>query len=310
MHQLVKYFVTAASVGVLVLAAFGESRLLAEAGGVPRFFLLSQKNLDLSREAWLQGDVVIQQEMRTLLSTADASLSAGPFSVVFSPEVAPSGDPHDLVSYGIYAWPNPDTPDGLPWIARDGFPNLDNRVDWIQFDQLNLATEALSLGYYFTGDERYAKKSAELLRTWFLDPQTHLNPRNEFSDVIPGRSPGSFSTPGFASIMRKMLDSAGILEASPHWSAEDKRGLQDWIQEFTVWAETSDYGRRQRDEPSNHGTNYDLLLTLYALYNEDLDRAEANYLHYVYDRMPGQIDSDGSNPLEMQRAQQPALFSV
>ena len=31
----------------------------------------------------------------------------------------PSGNIHDYTSMGPYWWPNPDTPDGLPWVRRD-----------------------------------------------------------------------------------------------------------------------------------------------------------------------------------------------
>ena len=58
----------------------------------------------------------------------------------------------------------------------------------------------------------------------------------------------------------------------------------------------------QRNEPSNHGTNYDFVFTAFSLYNEDEARAESNYLRYALDRMSGQIAEDGSNPLEMKRA--------
>ena len=38
---------------------------------------------------------------------------------VFTP-YSPSRDPHDYVSIATYFWPNPDTPDGLPYVSRDG----------------------------------------------------------------------------------------------------------------------------------------------------------------------------------------------
>ena len=168
-------------------------------------------------------------------------MDEGPFSVTFTPEVAPSGDPHDLVSYGYYYWPNPDTPDGLPWIGRDGHGNPDNEVDWKEFYGLARAAEPLSLAYYFTEDERYAEKLSSLMRIFFLDEETRMNPRIEYSDVIPGVSNGSFGVPGLGNSLgvRKLMDAAGILEASPHWTAADREGLQQWTHEFTLWAESS-----------------------------------------------------------------------
>ena len=51
---------------------------------------------------------------------ADKALSCGPFTVMDKTLVPPSGDKHDFLRMPTYAWPNPDTPDGLPYIIKDG----------------------------------------------------------------------------------------------------------------------------------------------------------------------------------------------
>ena len=52
--------------------------------------------------------------------SGDLSLSDGPWSVMDKQHVPPSGDKHDYMSLGPYWWPDPDKPDGLPYIRRDG----------------------------------------------------------------------------------------------------------------------------------------------------------------------------------------------
>ena len=279
-----------------------SSDLPAEAEGVPRTFLVNQHHLNLAKEAWRAGDPIITTDVTNLIKSAEESLLAGPYSVTSHPEVAPSGDPHDIVSYGFYWHPNPDTPDGLPWILRDGHGNLANEVEWASFGLLRLATWRLSLAYYFTGDERYAEKSADLLRIWFLDTDTRMNPRDEYSGMIPGVNPGSFNAPGFANTFDRLIDAAGMLESSSHWTAEDKQGLQHWMRDFAEWAESSAKGAAQRQDTGNHGTNYDFLLTLISVYSEDPVSAEEHYLNYALNRMPHQITEDGSFRVEMQRA--------
>ena len=278
--------------------------LHASEGGTARSFLVSLDHLDLVKQDWLRGDPGVKSDVDRVISRANKALTLGPYSVLNSPEVAPSGDPHDLLSYGYYSWPNPNTADGTPWIRRDGHGNPNSQLDWDQFYGLARAVEPLSVAYYLTDDERYGEKMASLFRTWFLDEETRMNPRDLYSSVIPGRSPGSFATPGFGNALggRRMIDAMGIVEASPSWTETDEAGLKQWTRDFTVWAETHRFGEVQRNEPSNHGTNYDFMFTAFGLYNGDLASAEKNYLNYVNDRMLGQIAEDGSNPLEMLRA--------
>ncbi len=58
--------------------------------------------------------------MDHLLNQAETALLAGPFTVTFDDLIPPSGDKHDYASMGPYWWPDPNTPDGLPYIRRDG----------------------------------------------------------------------------------------------------------------------------------------------------------------------------------------------
>ncbi len=284
------------------LASGGCARtVMAEEGGQARSFLLNLELLQIAKEALLAEDPFVTQKLRSVVSQANGKLNKGPYSVVYTPLVAPSGDPHDYVSYGAYWWPNPDTEDGLPWIRRDGHINPDNGVDFAQLCDMGRSSELLSLAYFFTEDEKYAEKAADLIRTWFIDPETRMNPRNEYAQIVPNRYE-YYDVAGFGNCIPMAFDTAGLLEQSPAWSADDSVALKAWTNEFAAWAQTAPKGVIQFNEPSNHGTNYDFLLTMFSLYHEDEATARQSILHYLENRMPGQIDSDGSNPLEKLRA--------
>ena len=242
--------------------------------------------------------------MTGLLRSAEQKLSVGPFTVVFNDSIATSGDPHDIVSTGPYWWPNPDTPDGLPWVSTDGHINPNANLDWDEYIGLGRATEALMLAYYFTGDERFAEHTANLMRTWFIDPETRMNPRDEYSNVIPGIQAGTFNAPGLAGLIfnRNMLDSLAMLEASPHWSNEDKVAAQNWFRDFRTWAADSAAAKYQFGSPTNHGTSFDLAFAAIGIYVEDPEFTAENVEHYIYNRFPLQINADGSNPNEIIRA--------
>jgi hypothetical protein len=260
------------------------------------------RNLDLAKQLWHAGDPRISADMKILLRSADQYLNVEPVSVVNSAIVAPSGDPHDYAGYAAYWWPNPDTEDGLPWIRRDGHINQANLQDFSMLQDLSRYSLVLSYAYYLTGEEKYAAKTAELLRTWFLDEETYMNPRNEYSHLRPGDMVGLYDVPGFANRFPAIFDAAGIIESSAAWTMADKAGLEAWTVDLLTWAKESPLGLEQFVEPSNHGTNYDFLHTLLALYHGDQDEALRNVQHYFTVRMAGQYAADGSNPLEMKRA--------
>ncbi len=54
---------------------------------------------------------------------ADAALKQEPVRVVDKTSVPPSGDKRDYYDLSPYFWPNPNSPDGLPYIFRDGHVN-------------------------------------------------------------------------------------------------------------------------------------------------------------------------------------------
>ena len=56
-----------------------------------------------------------------------------------------------------------------------------------------LALQALSLGYYFSGNETYANKACQLADVWFLNSATYMTPVLKYGQSCPGSSDGSGS---------------------------------------------------------------------------------------------------------------------
>ena len=289
---------------ILTLITIGlYINLHGKEGGTSRLFLLKPEYLDLSKKLWQQEDPLISRNMKILLGNARAALKRGPYSVTAKKHLPPSGDKHDFLAYMAYSWPNPDTPDGTPWIVKDGYLNPEASIDWEQLKPMGDDLEMLGLAYYFTGDEAFAEHAALLLRTWFIDKETRMNPRAPYSKLAPGLyDEGGFAVAGFGSRFRDIYDTAGILERSPHWTEEDHSAFRQWTREFMQWAETSEYGITEWKRPNNHGTFYDMTMALQALYIEDLPKARAAINNYIKNRFKEQFKADGTQPWEMRRA--------
>src|SRR5262245_35185795 len=72
-----------------------------------------------------ENDPRYKEVLARLKKNAEISVKRGPYSVVDKKQTPPSGDKHDYLSIARYWWPNPDTPDGLPYVRRDGRTNED-----------------------------------------------------------------------------------------------------------------------------------------------------------------------------------------
>ena len=48
---------------------------------------------------------------------------------MYKTKPAPSGSLHDYFSQGPYFWPDPASPNGLPYIAHDGKVNPESRTE-------------------------------------------------------------------------------------------------------------------------------------------------------------------------------------
>ncbi|MGE3298774.1 MAG: alginate lyase family protein, partial [Porticoccaceae bacterium] len=296
------------SLAALLLVCWGPARRgRAEEGGTARSFITSIDDLELSRQRYIAGDTLVRSVATTISGQANTYYGWGPYSVVpksnIPPENIPPGfDPHDFLSFGDYWWPNPNTADGTPWIARDGFSNPANAGDIKPLGDMANSVYLNSLAYYISGNEKYAQQSAEQLRTFFLDPDTKMNPNQYYALLIPGVSDGTADVPGMRNTMRMVYDAAGLLEQSAAWSADDKAGFQDWTRGYLNFLFTSSEGAAQFKDPANHGSSFYELTALMNLYVGDDATAHQQLLRYMLELFPNQVNAFGTQVLEIQRA--------
>lgn len=178
-----------------VSLASAETRLPASSAEELQLIIFDYASLVKTREAVHSGETRLQSSYRRLVREADALLSEKPFSVLDKKYVPASGNKQDYFDIGFYSWPNPDTADGLPYVRRDGHRNPEANgpeFDKFHFNSTVNRVRQMALAYFYTGDEKYAAKGAEFLRTWFINPETRMNPNMNHSASQPGVLDGSF----------------------------------------------------------------------------------------------------------------------
>lgn len=234
----------------------------------------------------------------------DTEIERPPYSVTDKKLVPPSGNKHDYVSMGRYWWPDPTKPDGLPYIRKDGQSNPElKQLDRERMCDMMDAVAKLSLMYYYSKEEKYAQKAVHLLRVWFLNEDTKMNPNVQFGQYVPGhngnkgRAEGILDTYG----MVKMLSGVTYLQTSPSLTSTDLKELKTWFSTYLDWILTSEQGINEGKTVNNHAIAYDVQVVAFAQFTGRDEIAQKVINEFLPKRVFKQVRKDGSQPKELAR---------
>lgn len=301
-----------ASVCALMLWAIGGVAMQAQAQvqvqerSSDPYAFLQQSVLVAVKQQLQQGAEKPQTRLAytELIAQAEKALDKPNPSVTEKGMMPPSGSKHDYMSLSVYWWPDSSKSNGLPWVRRDGVINPVSKSDDIDGVRLEDFTEqvyVLTLAWYFSDNAAYADKAVSLIRTWFLNPETRMNPNLDFAQGVPGIAPGRgagvldgryFST--------RIVDSLIMLRDYKGWKKEDDEQMREWMTSYLNWLQTSKLAKRESEAKNNHGSWYAVQVAGIAWYLDKKDIVSA-MAALQRTKLNHQIQDDGAQPEELSR---------
>jgi hypothetical protein len=242
------------------------------------------------------------EDGRLLQAGSDAALEIARLTVADKKAPPPGRTPNDYASQAPYWWPDPTTKSGLPYVRRDGEVNPEYyQGDRKTLDAFGEHFSGLVLQAYATGETATARHAGRLLRGWFIDAETKMNPHLRYAQGIPGicdgRGIGIIDTASLCFL----VDEIGLLDFNPDWTPAHLEQVKAWFSAYLDWLLESEHGRAEAGEANNHGTWYDAQVACFAVFCGRDDVARRQIERFSKGRIATQIAPDGSQPHELAR---------
>jgi hypothetical protein len=221
-----------------------------------------------------------------------------------------AGGPHDFFSQADYDWPNPASKTGLPYLYRDGESNP-NVFTGHRMAMRNMkdAVAALAAAYALTGDDKYARKAAEFIGVFFLDPKTRMNPNLKYAQAVLGSSTGEPYGIIDTLHLTELAVAVPFLEKSSEFPPDVDAGLKQWFRDYMHWIMTSKPGINEMDNANNHSIACFVQLAAFAKYTGDQQVLNMSRDRFEKVLFPNQMTNNGSFPRELKRTK-PYGYSI
>jgi hypothetical protein len=245
-----------------------------------------------------------------ILKLADQALTLKPPAITDHVATNSAGGLHDFFSQADYAWPNPTNRTGLPYITRDGESNPDTfTYHRMAMRRMKDAVAALAAAYALTGDDRFVTKAAGLLRVFFLDAKTRMNPNLQYAQAVLGASTGNAYGVIDTLHLAELPVGVRFLEQSTAFPPEVDRGLKQWFADYSEWITTSTNGVKEMNNANNHSIACYLQLASFAKFTGDERLLQSCRERFREVLFPRQMTNDGSFPRELARTK-PYGYSI
>ena len=250
---------------------------------------------------WREQDWIVEKAL--------AALKAPVLHITDVRSSRSAGGIHDYYSNGDYWWPNPDTPDGLPYIQRDGETNPENfNGHRIILRQMRTNVVFLSSAYVLTKEECYAERAIQHLKEFFLDEKTYMAPHLSYAQAIlgicEGRGIGIIDTLHLVDV----VFAVERLKDSSYMTDEIYMGLKKWFARYLGWMLTDANGIQEMNKDNNHGVCFFVQAAAFARFTDN-ERIVDFCRNYYKKGLLKQEDDNGSFPRELGRTK-PYNYSI
>jgi hypothetical protein len=128
-----------------------------------------------------------------------------------------------------------------------------------------------------------------------------MNPNLQYAQAIHGRTTGRGTGVIDTIHLVEVARAIPLLAQSGSLPARDFDAAKQWFSEYTAWMTTSKNGAEERDTKNNHATCWLMQVAAFAQLTGNREIAADCANRYKTIIVPGQIEPDGSLPLEMAR---------
>jgi len=243
-----------------------------------------------------------EKEINDLKLLADMAIDESPYTITkYSAPETDGATVNDYYSDSPYWWPVDGDPTA-PYFRRDGERNPDRFMDH-KDEAAKFYKGVMSLAFcnYFTNNSNYGKKANELLKVWFVDEATKMNPNLKNSQLIRNRTKkrgvGIIDGRRFAALTEAII----LLKQNGQLDDKVFEGIKSWYSELLIWLTTSYYGLDEKQRGNNHGTWWSAQVAAISnllLKYDQIKLLDEHSKHYLLDN---QIDKNARQPLEEAR---------
>jgi hypothetical protein len=255
-----------------------------------RLLVFDEDSLVERKSRWQAGETESSLLVNRLVKRADRVILFPPPTLgglVSAPKSAQAQDYFSLgAPWALQPFADPPTraldEDG-PWERSRqtlGASTQDNR--WALqrvFDE----TLLLTLAATFSGKASHWGAAAQRVRTWFIDPDTRMNPHLKFARIRPEQGEATGTSGGIIDFqdVYLFLDAVRLLQQHQNgeWlSNDDLMQLRSWFSVYLRWLSESPQGKTERASSNAHGPWYDLQIATIAAWLGDYEAVQSTVL--------------------------------